>query len=380
MRSLRHFVILMFFTFACSASFAAPACRSILLESKSFLELSIDQWRNKKNHQYEPKDLSQVPTYKVSEPSRNALLKEIIYGKDLVEASDFTRLMSDKLFQVDFLKAVSPKTFNYFPKTLSFRQFLKEEKLVDASGEIIKSLDFEKQLEQSLRRQFPQGFVVKPAAGYNTDGRGFYINDLAGLTKDLVADKSKFIGRDMNFLFKSEELGISSGEGFIVQELLIPVGGGKPPEYRVHTFENRVVEKATESRWLNPQERNFTAIESYVQNFLSLIPKEVLAKQAWGLDVVELSPGNFRIIEINTNRGQKIQWSGYLISSIQLGSLVRHLEKYGYFKLEGPGAQVFRTNKAGLESWIRKEGREAVIQDLLINDPELAHELTQTKP
>jgi hypothetical protein len=313
----------------------------------------------------------------VSEPTRNALLAEAVYSQGLVEASTYSRLMSDKLFQVKFLTQVAPSVAPFFPQTFGFREFLRRQGLVDAKGFLKGN---EAQITQAFQKQFPQGFVVKPVAGYNTAGKGFYINETQTLVKDLLKDPKKFLGSDRNFLFSSPELGLASGEGWLVQQLLkakvngVPVDG-KPPEYRVHTYQKHVVPNATESRWLVAGEKSFPEVNAYVQKFLDLIPEAHLAKQAWGLDVVQLGPGDFRVIEINTNRGQPIQWSGYLLSGLQLGAHVRHWESVGVLKLNGPTAEPFRRNRANLESWIRKEGRDAVIQDLRINDPELAREV-----
>lgn len=357
-------LLLIFANFA-QAKAEALSCQGVFVSNREYLQQQVDKFV------VEKKDLQPVDgirSFKVTEATRNELLNDILYKHKLVEASEFSRMMSDKLFQVEFLIKENPAVAPYFPKTLAFSEFL-------ATQKVLKNSNKPKQLKIALQKNFPHGFVVKPTAGYNTGGRGFYINDIAGLTQDLLANPAKFTGNGRPFV--SPELNIASGEPFLIQELLTPAGGGRPPEYRVHTFEGRVVKEATESRWLNPEEKNFKAIEDYVQGFLDKVPPAVLQKQAWGLDVVEVAPGNFRIIEINTNRGNEIQWSGYLISSIQLGALARHLEKYQYLTLEGPAAETFRKNKAGLESWIRKEGLEQVIKDLQINHPELANEIQQ---
>ncbi|WP_374077484.1 hypothetical protein [Bdellovibrio bacteriovorus] len=356
-----------------------PACEAVFLDStaQEYLNSQIETFASARRRTHIK---TTTKSFEVTSATRNFLLNEVLYKERIVEASDFSRLMSDKLFQVEFLKKVSPGIEKFFPKTESFREFLKAAGIQNEQGQILKNATTPEQVLAALEKHYPQGFVVKPTAGYNTGGRGFYINDAKALVHDLINEPTKFLGADKNFLFKSDELGLASGEGFLIQEMLSPAGGGRPPEYRVHTFEGRVVEGATESRWLNPQERNFKQMENFVQNFLSRLPKEATARQAWGLDVVEVSPGNYRIIEINTNRGHEIQWSGYLISSFQLGALTRHLEKHGVLKLTGPLAETFRKNKAGLEAWIRKEGYETVIEDLKINDPELAYELLQQKP
>lgn len=358
---------------------AGPACESIFQEitAQDYFQSQIETFLSQRLRPLAP---PAKRTFEVTIATRNFLLNDVLYKERFVEASDYSRLLSDKLFQVEFLKRAAPGAEKFFPKTQSFREFLKEAGVVDDSGHIIQHGTTPERVHAALAKHFPNGFVVKPTAGYNTGGRGFYINDAKALVHDLVTDPVKFLGADKFHLFKSDELGLASGEGFLIQEMLSPPGGGRPPEYRVHTFEGRVVKGATESRWLNPNERNFTQMEAFVQNFLSHLPPEVVSRQAWGLDVVEVAPGNYRIIEINTNRGKEIQWSGYLISSFQLGALVRHLEGQGLLRLSGPLAETFRKNKAGLESWIRKEGFEAVIKDLQINDPELAHELLQQKP
>ncbi|MFN7728583.1 MAG: hypothetical protein ACK5P7_05460 [Bdellovibrio sp.] len=361
-------------TAACSSLYSTTPAKAWLEER--IVQVITSQLLNPKTPSLS-KAGSRPAEVNVTEATRNALLAEAIYGTGLVEASTYSRLMSDKLFQVKYLSQVTPDVAAYFPRTFGFREFLGRHGLLTSRGQLSGN---ETQIFQAFQREFPEGFVVKPVAGYNTAGKGFYINEARVLVQDLLKDPNKFLGSDSSFLFSSPELGLASGEGWLVQQLLqakvkgLPISG-KPPEYRVHTYQKHVVPQATESRWLVAGEKNFPEVNAYVQKFLDRIPDAHLAKQAWGLDVVQLGPGEFRIIEINTNRGQPIQWSGYLLSGLQLGAHVRHWEAVGVLKLNGPTAEPFRRNRANLESWIRKEGRDAVIQDLRINDPELAREV-----
>lgn len=377
---MRKLVFTLLFLLAPLAARAQVAsCASVYsrLEAGRWLDLRLESTRESRRSEMRGSTLL-TPSVVVSAPTRNALLQDVIFRHQIVEASDYSRLMSDKLFQVKYLTRVAPRVAGFFPKTWGLREFLEQHKLLGADGTL--KPNSTAALLKAFERAFPEGAVVKPVAGYNTGGKGFFINETAALAQELSLTPQKFLGSDRAFLFASPELGLASGEGWIVQELLrARVQGrtvdGKPPEYRVHTFEGKVVTNATESRWLVAGEKNFPQVDAYVQKFLDLIPEAHLKRQAWGLDVVQLGPNDFRIIEINTNRGQPIQWSGYLISSLQLGAHVRHWEQVGAFKLEGPVAEIFRRNRANLESWVRKEGRDTVLEDLRLNDPQLAREV-----
>ncbi|MBX2993756.1 MAG: hypothetical protein KF681_03015 [Bdellovibrionaceae bacterium] len=378
MRKLACMLILLLAPFAARAQMASCASVYSRLDSQRWLDLRLESVRQTRTQDIRKTTILTPSAVVVSAPTRNALLQDVIYQRNIVEASEYSRLMSDKLFQVKYLTRVAPQTAGYFPKTMGLREFLRQHHLLSANGQL--QPNSAAAIVKTFERAFPSGAVVKPVAGYNTGGKGFFINESAALAQELVSMPQKFLGSSRSFLFASPELGLASGEGWIVQELLRarvqgrPVDG-KPPEYRVHTFEGKVVSSATESRWLVAGEKNFPEVDAYVQKFLNLIPAAHLKRQAWGLDVVQLGPNDFRIIEINTNRGQPIQWSGYLLSSLQLGAHVRHWEQVGAFKLEGPFADVFRRNRANLESWVRKEGRDTVLEDLRINDPLLAREV-----
>lgn len=357
------------------ASSAVPNSCGHVFSQKPWNQWLVARMAEVAKSRHKPAAEKSAPrSFSPSEATRNAFLAEVLYAGDLVEASNYSRLMSDKLFQVQYLSQRAPVA-EFFPKTRAFREFAAASQLLTNAGTLKQDKDAVQKIEAALRKAFPNGFVAKPVAGYNTGGKGFYINESQALAHDLVQHPEKFLGTGKDFLFVNNELGLSSGEGWIIQELLQQRPGEKPPEFRVHTFENHVVDGATEARWHTASMSNFRSVNAYVQKFLNLLPREDVRRQAWGLDVVEIGPQQYRIIEINTNRGEQIQWSGYLISSLQLGAHVRFLEDKRILTLTGPHAADFRRNRANLESWVRKEGKEDVLKDLRINDPALAREV-----
>jgi hypothetical protein len=96
-------------------------------------------------------------------------------------------------------------------------------------------------------------------------------------------------------------------ESWLIQERVGPsFGPGSAEEFRAHTFWHRVVPEATFSRWdALWNDELFIEIEHTVQRFLDLFPPEVLRGHGWGLDVIRAAPGQIKIIDLNTNRGER---------------------------------------------------------------------------
>jgi hypothetical protein len=151
-------------------------------------------------------------------------------------------------------------------------------------------------------------------------------------------------------------------EDWLIQEQVgVAFGPGTPEEFRVHTLWHRVVPEATFSRWdVLWDDELFMEVENSMQRFLALFPPELLRGHAWGLDVIRIAPGQMKIIDINTNRGERRKWSGDLAIPDVLGAYVRHLEQFHNIEFAGEDGAKLRENLADPRKWIKKAGLESV--------------------
>jgi hypothetical protein len=290
--------------------------------------------------------------------------RSLLYEHDLIEYGDRTLFMTDKLFMAKVWQEYLGDDFElYHLKTLGLKEYLSRNNLIDNNGKVIVSRE---KLKKLLELEFPNGLIAKPAIGMSSDGKGFYnnIDEIVDLIMKADGEiySEDFVKKPFHW---SHVKRFTSGEEFILQEKMDFGGdvGEKNAyaimnEYRVHTFYDKVVEGATETRWesKNTVEMN-NKVNAYVQRFLDSLPKEFTNRQAWGLDVFVLPNGKFKIIEANTNRGKAGNWSGYSYDSRNLGAHVRHIEKYFKWKFTGFSGFLFRNNLANLRPYIRNEAQ-----------------------
>lgn len=256
-----------------------------------------------------------------AQATRDSFL-EAIYGAGLVAFGPETEAWTNKWFQHETLLNWSPRAAEFLPKTFLLR---------DGPRSL---------LPQWLTAEFPGGFVAKPVVGHSSEGIGI-VKD----TATLVARRTELAQEDW---LVQERIGYGDGPG-------------RPDEFRVHTLWHRVVPEATFSRWdVLWDDVLFIEIEEAVQRFLNLFPAEVLRGHAWGLDVIRIAPDEIRIIDLNTNRGERRKWSGDLAAPDVLGAYVRHLEKFHEVEFEGEEGAKLRANQADKRKWIKKAGEGSV--------------------
>ncbi len=91
-------------------------------------------------------------------------IMNIYYQRNLVEASEITLLLSDKLVMAKILeKYLGPRFTEFHPPTMGLKEFLIKNKLVNANG-VVKADRLT--LEKALDSAFPQGFIIKPPVGW----------------------------------------------------------------------------------------------------------------------------------------------------------------------------------------------------------------------
>lgn len=267
------------------------------------------------------------------ENTRKDFLKTL-YSSQAVEASEFSAHCADKLLFAKWVEEIANPRENFtcgIPKTKSLKDLMPD-------------------LEKNLKSEFPNP-VIKPVASMGSDGKGFYFS-----TEEFLQEFQK---RPVFFL--EDEVSpltgiLSSGEKFFVQENI----GSRENEYRLHTYQGKVVKGATFTRWDQDWDlKKFDQAEEALQTFLNTLPLWFTARQAWSVDLME-GQGGFYVVEINTNRGRPKHWSGDLTNPDTLAAYCRHFEEFYGAKFESEGAKQLRRGEARLEDFVEKFGWEAV--------------------
>lgn len=297
--------------------------------------------------------------------NRNAWLKAV-YDAGVVEASEFTRLLTDKLVMSKVLeKYMGKEGFFYHPKSMGVKYFLAKHDLVDDQGNLTAS---QAEVLAALAAEFPHGSIVKRAVGMNSAGKKHFYFRMEDFVSDLFDPEAGIYASAMfHAPYRPEMIGgrPASGELLMIQENVVQAAGIKKPlktkefvEVRLHTYEDRVVKDITFNRWKEHdsfvKEEVRDKAEIFVGNMLSALGKKITAQQAWSIDVAALDNGVMRLIEVNVNRGQIKQWSGMTSRPAVLGAYTRHLEKYHNIRFAGLAGWLFRNNLANYRAFIKK--------------------------
>ena len=279
-----------------------------------------------------------------------------VYGRNLVDASEQTRMLADKLIMVKVLEQGlgQEEAKKYLPKTLGLKEFLDKHRLVSKRGKIKATGE---QIEKALFKEFPAGFVIRPAVGVapNETTKGLFAN-----TDTFVAElvEGKFEGYKREHFWNPVRSSIldtvASGEAVVLQDDIILRADARKAlharafrEVRVHTYESKVVQDAVPARWVQKAkvyEGEVKQAENFVAEFLKQLPPRLLTRQAWGVDVAVFDNGEMVINDIITNRGKRIQWSSYLEQPRVLGAYARHLEENAGVRFEGLQGTIVRNN------------------------------------
>ncbi len=290
--------------------------------------------------------------------NRNSWL-EAVYEAGLVEASTWTRDLTDKLIMAKVLQRLLGDQFARFhPRTLGLKEFLCENGLLDKDGSLAAT---ESQLALAFDSVFPKGFVVKPTTDFNSLGKEsvIYFKKDAVL-KDLLSAKlyragEVFEATASEFLWGA----IASGERFMVQENAQSAVGLESvveakifPEVRTHTFGNRCVPGTVYVRWREQNfkfdSQNLQRAYAFTEELLGLLPRAFVDRQAWSLDIAVFPNGKLQIIEVNSNRGKPLQWSGFMSRPNVLRAYTRFFETEMKMRFEGISGWLLRL---GLANW-----------------------------
>jgi hypothetical protein len=304
---------------------------------------------------------------KISVPTtRNAWLEKL-YDDGVLVASEESRNLSDKLYAARRLKEFLGESFTeYHPQTFGLKELALKYDLINENQ--LAALPV---IQEAFRKEFPLGFIIKPCAvintGGETEGNYFFENDI---WNDLSSEGplAKSLLRKNDYVSKLLKVPVS-GEEYIIQENISTRAGYAPAkaktyaEVRVHTYEDKAIQWGLFSRWaVSPVEQNekFLMAETLVQKMLDQIPKDYLRGFAWGLDVMVFDNGYARIVDINTNRGQRGQWSGYLSRPPLMGAYTRAIEKQRQVRFAGLSGVILRNNYGNYWKYKKKYYLEGI--------------------
>jgi hypothetical protein len=336
----------------CSEIFLAQHSAQPLSPSTVFLEQQvskvIESIDNSNQSKFEiPRDLQ------LNIRAKRDALTSVLYSLDVVSRTEVGRLLSDKLILAKVLKKYLGEKFFYFhPPTQGLKEFLVLHKFVDLSGKVIAT---RAQLIEAFNKDFPNGFIVKPTTGWSSSGKTFYIDREVILQLLLKGDSDLYRQKDFNELFQSDLYDApTSGEKFMLMGLIKGTSVtskdstyGEANEFRVHSFYRKIVSGATQTRWYTPfTVEKLNQVETFVQNFLDLMPRGFSHQMAYSFDIFITSEGIPQIIEVNTNRGRQENWSGFLRVPEVVGSYARLLKEDYNWQIQGVEGWMIYNNLA----------------------------------
>jgi hypothetical protein len=281
---------------------------------------------------------------------------QAVYSRNLVDASEQTLLLADKLMMAKVIEqGMGPERAHAFlPKTVGLKEFLDRNHFVNKRGKIKATGE---QIEHALYKEFPAGFMIRPAVGVAP----------TETTKGLFQDSDHFIAQLVEGKFegykaehfwnpvKSHILDtVASGEAVVIQDDIILRAEAQKKlharafrEIRIHTYEDNVIADAVPTRWVQKAkvtEEETKLAEAFVNEFLKALPPRLLTRQAWGVDVAVFDNGQVIINDIVTNLGRKRAWSSYLEQPRVIGAYTRHFENTAGVRFTGIEGALARNN------------------------------------
>lgn len=280
-------------------------------------------------------------------------LTQVIYDLDVVARGETPRLMSDKLIMAKVMQRVLREKYaNYHPPVLGLKEFLILKNLIDSRGNVVAS---RKRIDDALREEFPQGFIIKPTVGWSSSGKTFYKDRERVLTLLRQANNELYKPEEIFSDFISDLYRVpTSGEKYMIMGLIKGTSAtsknaqfGEANEFRVHSFYNKVVPEATQTRWYTAVDPvKLKKIEDYIQEFLNSMPPGFAKQSAYSFDVFMTVTGQMQIIEVNTNRGDANNWSGFLRVPHVIGAYARLLKQDYNWQILGVEGWMFYNNLA----------------------------------
>lgn len=237
--------------------------------------------------------------------------------------------LDDKWGEAELMQAVFPEAF---PRTENMKSVLAD---LGLDPTTMNRSELADGLVRALRERYPQGFFIKPVAGFNSDGkfptdktdfRALY----EGYVENVKAKRAELLktlgdATEVHLTLKKEKYYegnildqlFDAPETVIIQERLKPrfLAPNLIDEYRVHIAEGKVIPGATVYRWASNgfyTRRDMREVERFVERVLRLLPPD-MQSLCYGIDVMRLEDGGFKVIELNPG-GE----SGYLYPEMDI--------------------------------------------------------------
>lgn len=312
-----------------------------------------------------------------------------LYTNQILEASELTALLSDKLIMGRLISHyLGAAADEIMPPVLGLKEFLAQENLVDASGVIKVSMG---EVTHRMSERFKDGFVLKPTYAMASGGKGVFVGP--DQVKAALESQQVYTPFDWNRPYYSNPLRrVASGERYMLMGLIKGTKVVDPEsakaeshEIRVHSFWGNIVQEATTNRWYVPVEKEVQrSAENKVAKLLDQLPDNLKIGLAWSFDVFVGADGQAQIIEVNSNRGLKGGWSGFLRTGPVLGAHVRWLESQWNWRFAGLSGELLRNDVGSARKWIKvdigfaidewREGRDPqlILEDLALLKHEVA--------
>ena len=318
-------------------------------------------------------------------PATRNGLTDWLYDNGVVEHSDLTLLFSDKLIMAKLLQHyLKARSAEFHPFVMGLKEFLEKAQLLDSSGKVKASTD---QIKRAFAQYFPEGFILKPPVSWATDGKGFYTkeDEVAAL---LAGNDSKLYEAEKEFntpLKSPLATMVTSGERWMVMGKIknTSITGnklyGRDSEFRVHTFHHHLVPDATLHRYgLSESPDRYPIVNEFVEKLLAQLPRALTHNQAWGLDVFIQSDGRPTLIEVNTNRGERTNWSDFLRGPDVLAGYTKFFEQEYGWHINGVEGRLMKYGLGNLRSHLKHElpyylemvaeAKEAKDREIILND------------
>lgn len=294
-----------------------------------------------------------------------------LYKNHLIEASPLTKNLSDKLLQHKIFShylQTNPNTPSqkFLLHSIGLKEFLVKHKLINAKGQLKKDVEA---FEVALANEFPKGFIVRPTVGIapQESFKGMFANS-DQFIRELFKEKSPlYQAENLNHPIKSHILkSIASGESIVLQEDFIRSSNiaqkSRFKTYervRIHTYEGHIIENAEPKLWVMKRSFEITPAlqnkaEEFTSQFLSSLPSNFIARQAWAVDVLVMPSGDMKILDILTNRGYEQAWSSYIEQPQIIKAYTRHFEKHYGIKFIGAGGFLSRNGLANFGPYKQK--------------------------
>jgi hypothetical protein len=304
----------------------------------------------------------------------------------------FQLIENDKWEEAKLLMKYVPEAF---PTTVNIADVLQGLRLPNATTQLPTRQKLLTRLSQTLRERFPEGFFLKPVAGFNAVGtfpteKSDFASIYEAYLRDVKPQIEKrlrethgdtdtvhlelknlpnYSGRVLEDLLERPQSVIAQAkiQGAVGSIVRTPQGPkALLAEYRVHIVEGRVLSGATQTRWEDARgatQDALTGVDAFAQSVIDRLPP-TLRRMCFGMDVMRTKNGLYQVIELNPG-GE----SGYLYPDTDLW--VAQLLAGHYQEGHTPVLDEFQRFKEA-----RGLAAKEALLDQLLNRPELA-ELTR---